>query len=134
MKSETKNEIEFHEPIEVYALVDKNKEDLKHSASGGAFMVFARPIIKQGGVVFGCVLEDDGTCYHKSATTLEGLRPMQGSKYVRSSVRNTFEECLQALKENKQVLYSGTQCQFEYLSKHNLISSSFIKLLRINNG
>lgn len=135
MENSTKK-IEFHEPIEVYALVDKNKEDLKHSASGGAFMVFARPIIKRGGIVFGCVLEDDGTCYHKSVTTLEELRPMQGSKYVRSSVRNTFEECQHALMENKQVLYSGTPCQiaslYTFLKKHKLQKSYYKNLLTID--
>lgn len=119
-----KMSISLNKPKRVLALVDKNSEDLKNSASGGAFMVFAREIIEQGGVVFGCVLDNDGSCYHKCAKTYDELKPMQGSKYVRSSIRNTYEECANCLKDGQMVLFTGTPCQiydlYEYLSKNNV--------------
>lgn len=118
-----KYKIQFHEPLKYLALTDKNKQDLKNSSSGGAFMVFARPFIEQGGVVFGCKLEDSGKCYQTFTTTYKGLKDFQGSKYVRSKISKSYEQCCNFLKNNKMVLYSGTPCQiaglYAYLNKQN---------------
>lgn len=118
------NFIGLNRSKKILALTAKNKNNLKFSASGGAFMVFARAIIEQGGVVFGCVMDNDGTCYHKSARTHEELKPMQGSKYVHSSIRKTYEECVTCLNDGYMVLFSGTPCQiyylYQYLDKNNV--------------
>lgn len=125
-----------NKPFKVVALSDKNKESLINSASGGAFMALARPVIENGGVVFGCVLDSDGNCYHKSARTYEELKPMQGSKYVRSNVKNTYEECYKCLSENIKVLYSGTPCQIaglnSYLEKKKLSAKNLKNLITVD--
>ena len=79
MKSQ-QSEILFNKPLKVLALSNKDLKELEYSASGGAFMSLAKPIIESGGVVFGCVLDVDGNCYHKIARNYKELKPMQGSK------------------------------------------------------
>lgn len=71
MSSHTKQIFRF--PIKYLAVVNNNKNDLARSTSGGAFILFAKEIIKQNGVVFGCVMDDDGTCYQSYTTTYQGL-------------------------------------------------------------
>lgn len=128
--------ISFNKPKKVLALVNKDTVELKNSSSGGAFMVLANAVIKQGGKVFGCVLENDGSCYHKMADNLEDLKAMQGSKYVRSNVKNTYAECLEALKKDYKVLYSGTPCQIyqlnQYLHNHGLEDKYFENLITVD--
>ena len=102
-------------PLEVLAVVDKDKASLERSASGGAFAVLARAMLQSGGVVFGCVMGHDGIARHVSTDNLEGLRPMQGSKYVQSALGDTFEECRVLLGEGRNVLFSGTPCQINAL-------------------
>lgn len=40
-----------NEPLQVYAAVNKNKEQLLNSASGGVFSAIATQVLKNGGVV-----------------------------------------------------------------------------------
>ena len=51
-------------PISVYALKNKDKKRLLSSASGGASDVFARYIIKNNGIVYGCAYTSDMSVKH----------------------------------------------------------------------
>lgn len=136
MDKKTKQNIQFHEPIQYIVLTDNNKKDLPNSTSGGAFMVIAREIIKQNGIVFGCVLEDDGSCYQTFTRTYEGLRKFQGSKYVQSYINQAFSKCYKFLADNYLVLYSGTPCQvaglYTYLNNKKLDQNLLNNLLTID--
>ena len=65
---------------------------LEFSSSAGVFYWIARYIIeKSNGYVFGAVLEN-GEVFHKGISALSELVSMQGSKYVRSNLKNTFAQ------------------------------------------
>lgn len=98
-------------PIKKFSGYSRNEDVRFKSASGGAFYEIAIQIIKMNGIVFGCVLNDDLKAIHTYTTTEEGLRKMQGSKYVQSYIGKSFYQVKTFLKENKIVLFSGTPCQ-----------------------
>ena len=105
-------------PQRVLALRDSETESLSLSASGGAFMILARPIIEAGGVVFGCAWNENGRAVHVGVEDEEGLRRLQGSKYVQSDTRGVFSKVAVVLKSGRPVLFSGTPCQVSALYKY----------------
>ena len=111
-------------PLRVIALKDSDVKSLFRSASGGAFPVLARPILEDGGVVFGAEMLSGGVVRHVGITSVAELPRLQGSKYVQSDTAGTFGECANALLAGKPVLYSGTPCQIfalrSYLLSHGL--------------
>lgn len=95
-----------------YAARTRDAETLRTSASGGLFPELAKPILVAGGVVFGCVWDPETMlAVHAKTETLEGLRAMQGSKYLQSNLRDTFKEAKAELLKGRQVLFTGTPCQ-----------------------
>ena len=87
------------------------------SSSGGLFTELARPILAEGGIVFGCVWEKPAlVAIHAKAETEDELAAMRGSKYVQSDLRDTFREVKTALQEGRKVLFSGTPCQIAGLN------------------
>lgn len=88
------------------------------SSSGGVFTELARPVLKAGGVVFGCVWEKPAlVAIHAKAETEAELAEMRGSKYVQSDLRETFREAKAALLRGRPVLFSGTPCQIAGLNR-----------------
>ncbi len=103
---------------EYYAAVSKDLVSLKKSASGGAFYVFAKKTIEMGGVVFGCVIDEDMNPVITHTDNIDGLKKMQGSKYVEADLKNSLEEAKNFLENNKKVLFSGTPCKIAALKKY----------------
>ncbi len=105
-----------------YLGVLKDKNILIKSTSGGAFMAFASMIINKGGVVYGCSFTNSFEVEHERIDNQEKLKRLQGSKYVQSNVKSTYEQVKIDLKTGKYVLYSGTPCQiaglYSYLNKN----------------
>ena len=98
-----------------YACYNKSKRTLQKSSSGGVFFSIASTVIKKyKGVVYGCVIKN-GDVFHSRTEDMKGLFPMLGSKYVRSNLKNTFEECKDDLSNDRYVLFSGTPCQINAL-------------------
>ena len=102
----TKNDVP-----DVYAAWNMEDSIRQSSSSGGMFLTLAHKIIEQGGVVYGVVISKEGTVYHRRADSVDGLKPMQGSKYVQSDTRYSFKEALNDLKHGLPVMYTGTPCQ-----------------------
>lgn len=108
------NDINLNEPLAVYAAVNRNEEQLMFSASGGVFSAIAEKVLNENGVVFGATLSfENGYAYphHIAVETIEDLPKLQGSKYVQSSIGNTYEEAKKFLLSGRKVLFSGTPCQ-----------------------
>ena len=91
---------------------DKVKEN---SASGGMFYPIAKYVIEKKGIVFGVCYDDNLIAHHEYVTTLEGLKKFQGSKYVRSDLRDSYRKVEEFLKQDKYVLFTGTPCQCQGL-------------------
>lgn len=81
------------------------------SSSGGAFTLFAEYIIKHGGIVFGCALNDKLKAVHLGIENIDELYKLRGSKYVQSDISDAFVEIRQHLRNGRLVLFTGTPCQ-----------------------
>ena len=93
---------------------------LLHTSSGGIFSVIAENFIRKGGVVCGArMTKQDGVFIveHILIQDVNELKGLQGSKYVQSNFEKVYGMIDQALKEGKNVLFSGTPCQNASIKK-----------------
>ena len=120
------------EQPKVFAFQNDDKETLYKCASGGAFAKLADYVIKQGGVVYGVIYDENMVVCHSRTDNLTDLEKMYSSKYVQSTTRDTFKQTKEDLENGKLVLYSGTPCQIaglkSYLQKdyENLITVDLV--------
>ena len=68
------NQAEEREPIKVYAAKNRNEDELLASSSGGLFILFAKEIIRQGGIVFGAKFDSDWNVIHSYAETEDAVK------------------------------------------------------------
>lgn len=101
-----------------YAVKHKDLEVRKSSQSGGIFTAISDYILKNEGIVYGCVLTTEFKAVHVRVTETENRNLMRGSKYIQSELKNTFPEVHQDLLEGKKVLFTGTSCQVAALSSY----------------
>lgn len=119
-------------PIRTYAGKYLNAAIREDSSSGGVFTLLAEQIINQGGVVFGAKFNEDWELAHSYTETMDGIAPMRRSKYVQSSINNTFRVAEKFLKQGRKVLFVGTPCQTTGLKKYlhteydNLFTVDFV--------
>lgn len=112
------NKFQGKTSIKVFAAVNRNKEQLMNSASGGIFSAIAAKFLEAGGVVFGAALDfEEGHAipHHIAIESLDEISKLQGSKYVQSSINESYMKALDFLKQGRQVLFSGTPCQIDGL-------------------
>lgn len=102
-------------PIAAYAAVSRDYDDLMTSSSGGASSVMASKILKQGGIVYGCVQENYRDIRHQRIDSLTDIHKLKGSKYVQSNIGYIYKDVLADLKRGVPVLFSGTPCQISGL-------------------
>lgn len=95
----------------VYAVKHKDLDIRMESRSGGVFTAISDKIINDGGVVYGCVLNEKFEAEHIRVETQEERNKMRGSKYIQSNLKDTFKQVKQDLKNGRKVLFSGTSCQ-----------------------
>ena len=112
------NQSEPRKPLKVYAAKNKNEEIRRQSSSGGIFTLLAEKVIAEGGVVFGARFDEEWNVVHSWADTIEGIAAFRGSKYVQSTIGDTYREAKDFLKQGRKVLFSGTPCQIAGLKKY----------------
>lgn len=110
-----------------------NDETIRiESSSGGVFSAIATYVLNNGGVVFGAAFNDDFSVSHIAVETIDDLSRLRGSKYLQSSIDDTYTLAERFLKEGRLVLFSGTPCQvnglISFLKKpyENLITQDLI--------
>lgn len=103
------------------------------SSSGGAFTLFAEKIIAQGGIVYGCTLNQNMKAVHIGVENETELYRLRGSKYVQSDIGNIYSKVKKEISTGRKVLFVGTPCQaaglYFYLRKktyENLYIMDFI--------
>lgn len=101
--------------MQVYAVKHKDKKVVAESRSGGIFTALSDLVIANGGVVYGCILDDKFNAIHVRAETFETRDKMRGSKYVQSKIGDCFRSVKKDLCDNKIVIFSGTSCQISGL-------------------
>ena len=97
--------------MNTYIVKQKDLNSRMKSRSGGVFAAVSDKVLENGGVVYGCALDDNFNAYHRRALTKEERDLFRGSKYVQSEMRDAMKEVLNDLKEGRVVLFSGTPCQ-----------------------
>ena len=112
------NQDEPRKPLKVYAAKNRNEEIRRQSSSGGIFTPLAELVICEGGVVFGAKFDKEWNVIHAWTDTIEGIADFRGSKYVQSTIGNTYREAREFLKQGRKVLFSGTPCQIAGLRKY----------------
>lgn len=104
--------------IMAYACYNKNEEELKHSSSGGMFILLAKEILKRNGVVFGAYLDKNYNVQHGYIENKKDIKIFMGSKYVQSNIGETYRNVKYFLEKERYVLYTGTPCQIEGLKTY----------------
>lgn len=101
-----------YQPQAVFAAWSRDKESRKQSSSGGIFSLLAKAVLRQGGVVFGVIYDEERelVCHAKVDNEAQ-LAALRGSKYVQSDVGLTYRQVRQELQTGRMVLFSGTPCQ-----------------------
>lgn len=112
------NQSEDKKPIKVFAAKNKNEEVRRKSSSGGVFTLLSEYVLDNGGVVFGAKFDDDWNVIHSWTDTKDGIAAFRGSKYVQSTIGNTYREAKDFLTQGRKVLFSGTPCQIAGLKKY----------------
>lgn len=107
-------------PIKAFAAVGKNDRLIAGSASGGMFSCLADALLANGGMAAGAVMDlrsFGADVYHLLTEQKEDILRLQGSKYVQSEAWRSYEAVLSALKQGRQVLFSGTPCQIAAIKR-----------------
>lgn len=101
-----------------YATINRDETVRRESSSGGVFTALAEQVLAQGGVVFGAAMTaDQHGVHHIAVESLEGLAALRGSKYLQSTIGDTYARAKQALHAGRKVLFTGTPCQIEGLRR-----------------
>lgn len=94
----------------VFAVKHKDESIRASSRSGGIFTALSDNFLN-GGVVYGCVLDDNFNAHHVRVEDTVGRDAMRGSKYIQSKIGDCFRLVKKDLEEGRKVLFSGTSCQ-----------------------
>ena len=105
-------------PLNVYAARSNDEELRRQSSSGGIFTLLAEAVIREGGVVFGAKFDEEWNVIHTWTESFDGLAAFRGSKYVQSTIGNTYKEAKEFLQHGRKVLYTGTPCQIAGLKRY----------------
>ena len=108
---------DMHQPITVYAAQHISKRVLKQSTSGGVFTAISDVTLDEKGVVYGAIHDKEVYTRHFRAVNSAERDRMCGAKYVQSEIDLVYREVLCDLKAGRKVLFSGTPCQVDGLSR-----------------
>lgn len=96
---------------DAYAVQLADADERFHSQSGGMFFAIAEYFIANGGVVYGCGLDEHFVAVHKRCADIGTCKELRGSKYVQSDMKDCYGQVVRDLQAGRQVLFSGTPCQ-----------------------
>lgn len=97
---------------------NKDEKIRMESSSGGIFTLISELVIQSGGVVFGAEFDENYNVRHGYVDNMEDLHKFRGSKYVQSTIGNSYYDAKQFLEQGRQVLFSGTPCQIAGLKRY----------------
>lgn len=125
-----KNAKEEKKEQHAYIFQNTNDEIRRESTSGGAFTAIAEYIIKNNGIVYGAIFDENYKVIHTGIDKIEELYKFRNSKYVQSEIGNCYSEVKQNLNNDRIVCFSGTSCQIEGLK--NYLGKNYEKLLLVD--
>lgn len=89
----------------------KNDDVRFDSSSGAAFTLVAEYVISEGGIVYGCMMNNNMEAVHVGIECMDELYRLRGSKYVQSKINTAYQEIKTHLQKGRKVLFVGTPCQ-----------------------
>ncbi|MBV4423558.1 Coenzyme F420 hydrogenase/dehydrogenase, beta subunit C-terminal domain [Clostridium tyrobutyricum] len=113
-----------------YACKNINENIRLESSSGGIFSVLCKYAILNKGVVFGAAFNEDFKVVHTYTETLEDCNKFYGSKYVQSSIMDSYKKAKEFLDDKRIVIFSGTQCQIKGLNM--FLNKEYLNLITID--
>lgn len=123
---------EFNGEPQMYAMQLKDTQALNRSQSGGGYWAIAKPLLDDGGVVYGVGFDENLRVVYKRADTPEKAQEFHGSKYVQADATGILSQVKEDLKSGRKVLFTGTACHisglYKYLGKEyeNLLTCDLI--------
>lgn len=112
-----------------YMAVQYNIESVRAtSTAGGAFSLIADYVLENHGLVFAVGYDEEMVVCHKKASVQEQLLEMRGSKYVQSTLNNTFHTIKKCIEHGNLVLFVGTPCQVHGLKNYTGDNSNLITI------
>ena len=123
------NKVQYYKKQKCYAMYSKDEKVRVKSTSGGIATTFSINVINSGGVVYGAAYDKNCAVKHIRVTDIDGLKKLQGSKYVHSYINDTYKRVKEDLKNNREVLFIGTPCQVAGLKK--FLSRDYDKLILV---
>lgn len=108
--------IRFQDQQEFFAAYNLDLSVREKSTSGGIFYLIAKNFIERGGIVYGAAYMEDFDVSHICVESLDGLKRLQGAKYVQSTLGKIYTDVKKRLLEDRLVLFTGTPCQIAGLS------------------
>ena len=118
--------------VEVIAAYSKDEVLRLDSTSGGIFSEIAKYFIKEKGIVYGAIYNQEHLVEHYRGTTVEDIDKLRQSKYLQSNIGDIYRKVKEDLINKKKVLFVGTPCHIaalnNYLSKNydNLTTIDFL--------
>ena len=104
--------------LSAYAVKHLDEEIRAASRSGGVFTSLSDRVLSEGGVVYGCVLNDNREAVHIRAETQEQRDRCRGSKYIQSRIDGVLAQVRLDLQQGRRVLFSGTACQVDTVARY----------------
>lgn len=95
-----------------------NVSKRQSSTSGGAFTLFSKFILDQGGIVFGSYYNLTNERVEVGCTDNVDFEAFKKSKYVESYVGTSAKTIGRYLQDGRYVLYCGTPCQVAGIRKY----------------
>lgn len=127
------NPVNIVYPSDCYAVVCKDRDELRKVASGGMASIFSKYVLEKDGAVYGANGVDIRNVHHTRVDKLEDLDSIRGSKYVQSYMGETYKQVKHDLRDGKLVLFTGTPCQVAGLKAYlhnkeydNLITADLV--------
>ena len=117
---------------DAYAVYNKDEKIRLQSSSGGVFYNIAKYVITNDGIIAGARFDANWAVEHGLGEKIEDIKQFMGSKYVQSSMKDTYKEIKRELDCDRLVLFTGTPCQVNGLLCYlridytNLITMDFI--------
>lgn len=116
--------------MKCYAAYAKDEQIRKQGSSGALFPLLSTACIRNGGVVYASVYGEQLNVRFARVEDEEGLQKTFTSKYVQSTLGDTFRSLEADLKAERSVLFCGTQCQAaglrRYLNKRRVNSDRLL--------
>lgn len=119
----------FKNPV-CYGAMAEDEERLKGSSSGAVFPIIAKYVIEKGGYVAGAIYDENWTVKHFITNNLEGVEKIRGSKYVQSSIGESYKKIKELLDQGELCLFTGTPCQVGGLK--NYLEKDYENLLLVD--